>query len=99
MAYDYNATHVLQKIIQCIPEERRILLNDIILTNIKQLALNSNGICLVKKFIGTNVLPQNKIKIRKVVNDVTEQYFICPKCKRKYTIAYYDTEINENIKK
>ena len=44
-------------------------------------------------------LTQNKIKIRKVVNDVTEQYFICPKCKRKYTIAYYDTEINENIKR
>ena len=69
MAYDYNATHVLQKIIQCIPEERRILLNDIILTNIKQLAVNSNGICLVKKFIGTNVLPQNKIKISNALTE------------------------------
>ena len=27
-------------------------------------------------------LAQNKIKIRKVVNDVTEQYFICPKCNK-----------------
>lgn len=44
-------------------------------------------------------LTQNKIKFREVINDVTEQYFICPRCKKKYTIAYFDTEINENIKR
>ena len=69
IAYDNNATHVLQKIIQSIAEERRSSLNEIILGNIKQLSLNSNGICLVKKYIANNVIIQNK---QKLINALTE---------------------------
>lgn len=69
MAYDNNATHVLQKIIQCIPEERRTELNLIILADIKNLSLDSNGICLVKKFIASNKSPENKKLIAKIITE------------------------------
>ncbi|MCQ2816214.1 MAG: hypothetical protein MJ252_03000 [archaeon] len=54
LAYDMNGTHVLQKIIVIVNEANRPQLNQVILNNIKDLCLDSNGICLVKKFISTN---------------------------------------------
>ena len=51
MAYDSNATHVLQKIISTINEIRRDKLNKIILENLRDFSLDVNGICVVKKFI------------------------------------------------
>ena len=60
MAYDKNATHVLQKLILIIPDNIRLKLNQIILNNIIKLCLDSNGICLTKNFIRTNTLVNEK---------------------------------------
>ena len=63
MAYDKNATHVLQKLILLFPDNSRIELNKIILDNIINLCLDSNGICLIKNFIKTNTLLDDRKKI------------------------------------
>lgn len=63
MAYDINATHVLQKIINRIPEEQRLNLNEVILLNIKQLSLNKKGVCLIKEFISSNTTNINKQRV------------------------------------
>ena len=63
MAYDKNATHVLQKLILLFPDIHRIELNKIILDNIKELSIDSNGICLVKNFIRSNTLINDKKRI------------------------------------
>ena len=63
IAYDKNATYVLQKLLLIIPDTRRKELNEIILNNIKELCLDSNGICLIKNFIRTNTLINDKKRI------------------------------------
>ena len=93
MAYDNNATHVLQKIIQRIPEERRSSLNEVILNNIKDLALNSNGICLVKKYIAKNIIPQNK---QRIITALTENCLeIAQDPYGNYAIQYILDEWNQ----
>ena len=69
MSYDANATHVIQKIIQCISEDQREQLNIIIIQNLNQLSKDPNGICLVKKYIATNTLQENKKQILKTLID------------------------------
>ena len=69
MAYDSNATHVLQKIITTINECRRQNLNNIIIENLKNLSLDVNGICLVKKFIANNILNPIKNKIIQIISE------------------------------
>ena len=69
MCYDANATHVIQKIIQCIPENQREQLNAIIIKNIHQLSQDSNGICLVKKYIANNTVTENKTNISQILTD------------------------------
>ena len=63
MAFDKNATHVLQKILLLFPDIHRKELNEIILNNMKELCLDSNGICLIKNFIRTNTLKSDKDRI------------------------------------
>ena len=63
MAYDKNATHVLQKLILLFPDTHRIELNKIILNNLKELCVDSNGICLVKNFIRSNTLINDKKRL------------------------------------
>ena len=70
MAFNKNATHVLQKIVLLFPDKHRLYLNEIILNNFIALCLDSNGICLIKIFIKTNTLVSNKNKINdKVTNN------------------------------
>ena len=64
MAYDKNATHVLQKLVLLFPDNHRIKLNEIILNNIIKLCLDSNGICLTKIFIRTSTLISDKNRIK-----------------------------------
>ena len=66
MIYHKYGTYVLQKIVSHIPDNRRIALNEIITNNIKDLALDVNGICLLKKFISSNTIEGDK----KIVKDV-----------------------------
>ena len=72
MAYNKNATYVLQKIVLLFPDIHRIYLNEIILNNFKELCLDSNGICLIKNFIKTNTLVNNK----KRINDEIKKNFV-----------------------
>lgn len=65
LAFDKNATHVLQKLVLLFPDSHRKELNKVILNNIIKLCLDSNGICLVKNFIRTNTIPDE----RKRIND------------------------------
>lgn len=69
MADDSNATHVLQKIIVTIPEERRPELNEVVLSNLKSLSLKMNSVCLVKKFIGSCENLLNKQRILKILSE------------------------------
>ena len=70
MAYDKNATHVLQKLILLFPDIHRIELNEIILDNLKDLCLHSNGICLIKNFIRSNTIINDKKRINnEIINN------------------------------
>jgi hypothetical protein len=63
MAFNKNATHVLQKIVLLFPDNHRLYLNEIILNHFVELCLDSNGICLIKIFMRTNTLLENKKRI------------------------------------
>ena len=67
MAYDKNATHVLKKLILLFPDAHRHELNEIILNNLKDLCLDSNGICLIKNFIRSNTLINDKKRINEEI--------------------------------
>lgn len=53
----------------CFDEEKRAPLNSMIIENIKDLVMNSNGICVVKRLITTNESEENKMKIYKHLCD------------------------------
>ena len=72
MAFDNNATYVLQKIISIIPDKKRIRLNNFIIDNAKELSLNSNSVFVLKKFLVTNTIKENKNKII----DIIKKYFL-----------------------
>ena len=63
MAYDQNATYVLKKIISIIPDSKRIRLNNIIIENTKELSLNANSVFIIKQFIATITIEENKKRI------------------------------------
>jgi hypothetical protein len=79
MAFNNNATYVLQKIIGIVPDTERLNLNEIILNNLINLALNSDCIFIVEKFISTISIKENKEKI----NDI-----ICENCIKLATDPY-----------
>jgi hypothetical protein len=79
MAFNNNATYVLQKIIGIVPDTERLNLNEIIINNLVSLALNSDCIFIVEKFISTISIKQNKEKI----NDI-----ICENCIKLATNPY-----------
>lgn len=51
---DINSTHVVQKIIGILKEDRREKINNILFKNLKGLVLDQNGICVVYKFLKTD---------------------------------------------
>ena len=67
MAFDENATYVLQKIITIIPDKKRVRLNNLIINNAKELSLNANSVFVLKKFISTNTIEENRIKIIDII--------------------------------
>ena len=71
MAFDKNATYVLQKIILLFPDIHRVCLNEIILNNFKDLCMDSNGICLIKNFIKTNTLVSNK---KRIIEEISNNF-------------------------
>ena len=69
MIYDKNATYVIQKMILKIPDFLRKDLNEIILQNFTKLCLDVNGICLVKNFIKTNSIENDKQKMKIIITN------------------------------
>ena len=69
MAFNKNATHVLQKLVLVFPDIHRLYLNEIILNNFISLCLDSNGICLIKNFMKTNTIINNKIRINEKIKN------------------------------
>ena len=69
MIYDKNATYVIQKMILKIPDFLRKDLNEIILQNFAKLCLDVNGICLVKNFIKTNSIENDKQKMKIIITN------------------------------
>lgn len=63
LSLDVSGTHVMQKILAAIKEENRPNINKIIINNLERLVLDSNGVCVVKKFINGNENPE----IRKII--------------------------------
>lgn len=67
MAFNNNATYVLQKIIEKVPDIERLNLNEIILNNTQFLSINPDCIFIVEKFIDTITIPQNKIRMKNIL--------------------------------
>ena len=73
MAFNEYATYVLQKIIAIIPDNKRIRLNNIIIENAKELSLNANSVFVLKKFIMTNTIEENK---KRLINAIKKHFLI-----------------------
>ena len=54
LSLDNNGTHVMQKIVSCLNEKERTHINQTILGNFYKLVFDSNGLCVLKKFINGN---------------------------------------------
>jgi hypothetical protein len=67
MAFNNNATYVLQKIIGIIPDNERLNMNEIIINNLIVLALDSECVFIVEKFISTITIKENKNKIKNII--------------------------------
>ena len=73
MAYDQNATYVLKKIISIIPDSKRTRLNNIIIENTKELSLNVNSVFIIKQFISTITIEENK---KRIINNLKKNFLI-----------------------
>ena len=73
MAFDDNATYVLQKIITKIPDKKRTRLNNIIIENVKEFSLNANSVLVLKRFISTNTIEENK---KKIINIIKQHFLV-----------------------
>ena len=94
MAYDKNAIYVLQKIVLLFPDIHRIYLNEIILNNFIDLCLDSNGICLIKNFIKTNTLQNNK---QRIIEEIVQNFNVLAESPfGNYGIQYLMENWNKN---
>ena len=94
MAYDKNATYVLQKIVLLFRDIHRIYLNEIILNNFIDLCLDSNGICLIKNFIKTNTLQNNK---QRIIEEIVQNFNVLAESPfGNYGIQYLMENWNKN---
>ena len=106
MAFDEYANYVLQKIVSIIPDTKRIRLNNLIIENSKELALNSNSVFILKKFISTITIKENK---NKIIESIKKHFLIISQSPYgNYVIQYLfevwpmkecETIINEIIDK
>ena len=73
MAFDNYAIYVLKKIISIIPDVKRIRLNNLIIDNTKELSLNANSVFILKTFISTCTIDENK---KKILNALKKNFMI-----------------------
>ena len=67
MSFNSNATYVFQKIIEIIPDYERLNTNEIIINNIINLALDSDCVFIVEKFISNITIKENKEKVKDII--------------------------------
>ena len=73
MAFDNYAIYVLKKIISIIPDIKRIRLNNLIIDNTKELSLNAKSVFILKTFISTCTIDENK---KKILNALKKNFMI-----------------------
>ena len=73
MAFDNYAIYVLKKIISIIPDIKRLRLNNLIIVNAKELSLNANSVFILKTFISTCTIEENK---KKILNALKKNFMI-----------------------
>ena len=78
MAFNNNATYVFQKIIGIIPDYERLNTNEIIINNIINLALDSDCVFIVEKFISSITIKENKEKIKDILCQNCIQLAVSP---------------------
>ena len=78
MAFNNNATYVFQKIIGIIPDYERLNTNEIIIKNIINLALDSDCVFIVEKFISSITIKENKEKIKDILCQNCIQLAVSP---------------------
>jgi hypothetical protein len=63
----------MQKVISCIDEKSREHINKVVLFNLNKLVYDSNGICVIKKFInGNKSLTMRKVLLDTITNNALE---------------------------
>ena len=67
MAFNNNATYVFQKIINITPDNERLNTNEIIINNAINLALDSECVFIVEKFISSITIKENKTRIKNII--------------------------------
>ena len=67
MAFNKNSTYVIQKIITIVPDNERLNMNEIIIKNCINLAMDSDCVFIVEKFISSITISENKKKIRDII--------------------------------
>ena len=67
LAFDNHAIYVLKKIISVIPDIKRVRLNNIIIDNAKELILNANSVFILKRFMATNTIEENKKRLLNII--------------------------------
>ena len=67
LAFDNHAIYVLKKIISVIPDIKRVRLNNIIIDNAKELSLNANSVFILKRFMATNTIEENKKRLLNII--------------------------------
>ena len=65
LCFGPNSSHVVQKVLKCVKEVDREYINTYIISNLIDLCLNPNGICVVKEFIDTM---ESEFYIRAIVS-------------------------------
>jgi hypothetical protein len=80
LAYDQEATHVIQKILSCFEEEERVELDNILIdkNNLSPLCQDAKGICVIKKLVMRTNNLNNKIKIIDRINDNCAEIALSP---------------------
>ena len=95
MIYNKNATYVVQKIVLKFPDFLRKDLNEIILQNFSKLCLDVNGICLVKNFIRTNTIENDK-QLMNII--VTNNFVLLAQSPfGNYAIQFLLEKLNSNL--
>jgi hypothetical protein len=69
LCFNQKSSHVIQKIIKAIKEKDRGYINNFIITNLINLCLDANGICIIKEFM-------NNIKNNYFINCITNAFEI-----------------------